>query len=238
MKEIKLSKVTIHYDEVPDSNGIKLSFSGDYKPGQGNIEKAKGVLISTCSFPQWTGHILYVNGKDGRGTLELSKYHFNDLLFKLGRADKSGSKIAGLTVSQGTSYCIFIPQNENYYECTCKEVACEKIVKNNSLDFICNGLYLNSCFKQLQEWAKIFEDNAYKVEMTDYGLVIKLPESRFWNTYYRIGWLLLAIRVANKTFKLTGELEKEFNSFLIDKNFLKDEPGFTGTLNWQRHYQS
>lgn len=84
----------------------------------------------------------------------------------------------------------------------------------------------------INKWQENFSDEKrVKITCVNDGIEVKCP--KWWKTYYRLGWLTLAIRIATNVEKLDRALLKQkFNDF-IDGKFNTNGIQMDGYRNWR-----
>lgn len=125
---------------------------------------------------------------------------------------------------------------------TCKEVALTQISKQNSPYFYIVEKFTLQQRRWLREIQSFLpkEDRCKIVFDPSNPDYIKVEIAEWWFTQplYRLGWLLLAFRVANEREAMNGNLKTKFDNFKDSTTIPElDYSTWSGSANWRKYYE-
>lgn len=240
MKVIKYPLFTIEASKIDsDPSRYSVLFKDmKYARGCGTICEMNGVKLVSSACPQEDGKTLYLPGTSSQSDNDAILCP-KDLIEHLEKSlDENYKTVYIPNVAVKNRKFNFLTICKDYTSTSCKETACDYVVKGTVAKVGIGITFTKDNLKQLNLYlAKLPEESKLNLTIENEVLVIEFT-SKWWNCYYRIGWLFLAVRIIAG--HAPGQLHdhdfmKVFDNFV--NNYTLKGVGWSGACNWQFHWR-
>lgn len=207
--------------------GVEISFENyTFRRGCGTVGRKDNLVYYSSGITAFGVSVLYVPGRNlNQNTLLVSRAQWEYI--------KNGGNTDNSWVKQSLNrFCDLTGCGLS----SCKESALYYCKERSYDGLILTGIFEPDFYEKMRQFQEKLEHPA---EIKKIKGAIEIKWGEWWkNSYYKLGWLMLAIRIAQQRETLNYHMLKQKFEEFSQNNFESDNVTnkFTHALNWRNFY--